>query len=59
MLNAKASNCMEAAMRIGTKKWNESISDMGWEILALAGMLMQASALAIVIGIVYALHHRG
>jgi hypothetical protein len=50
---------MEVAMRIGTKKWNESISDMGWEILALAGMLMQASALAIVIGIVYALHHHG
>jgi hypothetical protein len=46
-------------MRIGTKNWNESISDMGWEILAFAGMLMQASALAIVIGVVYALHHHG
>ena len=46
-------------MEIGTKKWHESLSDMGWEVLALAGMLMQASVLAIIIGIVYLLHHRG
>ena len=44
-------------MRIGAKKWNESLSDMGWEVLALAGMLMQASVLAMIIGVVHALHH--
>jgi hypothetical protein len=48
---------MEGTMRIGTKKWNESLSDMGWEVLALAGMLMQASVLAIIIGVVYVLQH--
>jgi hypothetical protein len=48
---------MEGAMEIGTKKWHESLSDMGWEVLALAGMLMQASVLAIIIGVVYALNH--
>ena len=36
-------------MEIGTKKWHESLSDMGWEVLALAGMLLQASVLAIII----------
>ena len=46
-------------MRIGTRKWNESLSDMGWEVLALAGMLMQATVLAIIIGLVYALQHHG
>jgi hypothetical protein len=43
-------------MEIGTKKWHESLSDIGWEILALAGMLMQAAVLATIMGIVYALH---
>jgi hypothetical protein len=43
---------MEGAMEIGTKKWHESLSDVGWEVLALAGMLMQASVLAIIIWIV-------
>jgi hypothetical protein len=47
---------MEGAMEIGTKKWHESLSDMGWEILALAGMLMQATVLALIIGVVYALN---
>jgi hypothetical protein len=46
-------------MEIGTKKWHESLSDVGWEVLALAGMLMQASTLAIILGIVYLLQHRG
>jgi hypothetical protein len=41
-----------AAMEIGTKKWHESLSDVGWEVLALAGMLLQASVLAIIIGVV-------
>jgi hypothetical protein len=50
---------MEGTMEIGTKKWHESLSDMGWEVLALAGMLLQASVLAIIIGVVYALNHRG
>ena len=40
------------AMEIGTKKWHESASDMGWEVLALAGCLMQAAILAIIIAIV-------
>ncbi len=44
-------------MEIGTKKWHESLSDMGWEVLAFAGMLMQASVLAIILGVVYALNH--
>jgi hypothetical protein len=52
-------NSREGAMEIGTKKWHESLSDVGWEVLALAGMLMQASVLAIIIGIVYLLQHRG
>ena len=39
-------------MDIGTKKWHESLSDVGWEVLALAGMLAQATVLAIIIGIV-------
>ena len=43
-------------MRIGTKKWNESLSDMGWEVLALAGMLTQAAVLAVIIGVVRALN---
>jgi hypothetical protein len=43
-------------MRIGTKKWNESLSDMGWEVLALAGMLMQAAVLAVIIWVVRALN---
>jgi hypothetical protein len=47
---------MEGAMRIGTKKWNESLSDMGWEVLALAGMLMQAAVLAAIIWLVRALN---
>jgi hypothetical protein len=47
---------MEGAMEIGTKKWHESLSDMGWEILALAGMLMQATVLALIIGVVYVLN---
>ena len=46
-------------MEIGTKNWHESVSEMGWEILALAGMLMQTSVLAIIIGVVYFLHHKG
>jgi hypothetical protein len=43
---------MEGAMEIGTKKWHESASDMGWEVLALAGCLMQAAMLAIIIAVV-------
>ena len=39
-------------MEIGTKRWHESLSDVGWEVLALAGMLAQASILAIIIGVV-------
>lgn len=39
-------------MEIGTKKWHESLSDVGWEVLALAGMLAQTAILAIIIGIV-------
>ncbi len=46
-------------MEIGTKKWHESLCDMGWEVLALAGMLLQASVLALIICVVYALNHRG
>ena len=41
-----------AAMEIGTKKWHESLSDVGWEVLALAGMLAQTAILAIIIGLV-------
>jgi hypothetical protein len=48
---------MEGAMEIGTKKWHESLSDMGWEVLALAGMLMQTAVLAVIIGVVYVLNH--
>jgi hypothetical protein len=59
MSRATASYLMEGAMEIGTKRWHESLSDMGWEVLALAGMLLQASVLAIIIGIVYLLNHRG
>ena len=44
-------------MEIGTKKWHESLSDMGWEILSLAGMLGQASLLAIIMGVIYFLNH--
>ena len=47
-----ASKWMEGAMEIGTQKWHESASDMGWEVLALAGCLMQAAILAIIIAIV-------
>jgi hypothetical protein len=43
---------VEGAMEIGTKKWHESVSDMGWEVLALAGCLMQAAMLAIIIAVV-------
>jgi hypothetical protein len=39
-------------MTIGTKNWNESLSDMGWEVLAFAGMMLQTSLLAIIVGIV-------
>jgi hypothetical protein len=56
---AIASYLAEGAMEIGTKKWHESLSDVGWEVLALAGMLMQTSVLAIILGIVYLLQHRG
>ena len=45
-------------MEIGTKKWHESLSDMGWEVLALAGMLLQASVLAIIIGVVMLVNER-
>lgn len=44
-------------MEIGTKKWHESLSDMGWEVLALAGMLMQAAFLAVIIEIVRLWNH--
>jgi hypothetical protein len=43
-------------MEIGTKKWHESASDIGWEVMALAGMLMQAAVLAIIIAIVRAVN---
>ena len=43
---------MEGAMEIGTEKWHESASDVGWEVMALAGCLMQAALLAIIIAIV-------
>jgi hypothetical protein len=39
-------------MEIGTKKWHESLSDIRWEVLALAGCLTQAAVLAIIIGVV-------
>jgi hypothetical protein len=43
---------MEGDMEIGTKKWHESLSDMGWEVLAFAGMMLQTSLLAMIVGIV-------
>jgi hypothetical protein len=39
-------------MKVGTKNWNESLSDMGWEVLAFAGMMLQTTALAVIIGVV-------
>jgi hypothetical protein len=39
-------------MEIGTKNWHEKPSEMGWEILALAGMLLQTSILAIIMMVV-------
>jgi hypothetical protein len=49
---------MEGAMEIGTKKWHESLSDMGWEILALAGMLMQTATLGIIMFVVMVVNHK-
>lgn len=43
-------------MRVGTKKWNESLSEIGWEVLAFAGMLMQVALIAGIIALVRALH---
>jgi len=34
-------------MRIGTKNWNESLSDFFWEIAALFGMLATCGAVAL------------
>ncbi len=45
-------------MEIGTKKWHESLSDMGWEILALAGMLMQTATLALIMLVVMLVNHK-
>jgi hypothetical protein len=39
-------------MNIGTKKWNESLSDVGWEVLAFTGMMIQTTVLAVIIGVV-------
>jgi hypothetical protein len=45
-------------MEIGTKNWHESLSDIGWEILALAGMLMVTAALAIIMFVVMLVNHK-
>lgn len=39
-------------MEIGTKRWHESLPDVGWEVLAFVGMMIQTTVLAAIIGIV-------
>lgn len=34
-------------MKIGTKNWNESLSDIFWEVAALFGMLATCGAVAL------------
>jgi hypothetical protein len=43
-------------MKIGTKRWNESLTDMFWEAGALVGMLLATAALAILFLILHATH---
>lgn len=45
-------------MEIGTKKWHESLSDIGWEVLALAGMLMVTGLLALIMLAVMLVNHK-
>jgi hypothetical protein len=47
---------VEVVMKIGTKRWNESLSDMFWEAGALFGMLLSTAALVILFTIVHAIH---
>ena len=45
-------------MRIGTKTWNESLTDILWEAGALLGMLASTAALIIGFMILHATHPR-
>ena len=45
-------------MEIGTKDWHESLEDIGWEILALVGVLCLAGAMGLIIFVVHTLYPR-